>query len=49
MSGHLLTAFDIQMQHGPEQTDASAEEEGGMRLVRCGRSGDGRVCVGGRE
>lgn len=29
ISGHLLTGFDIQMKHGPEQTGASAEEEGG--------------------
>lgn len=39
MSGHLLTAFDIQMKHGPEQTGASAEEEGGGEAVegwRCG-------------
>ena len=29
VSGHLLTGFDIQMKHGPVQTGASAEEEGG--------------------
>lgn len=29
VSGHLLKGFDIQMKHGPVQTGASAEEEGG--------------------
>lgn len=34
MSGHLLTGFDIQMKHGPEQTGASAEEEGESKSDR---------------
>lgn len=34
ISGHLLTGFDIQMKHGPEQTGASAEEEGESKSDR---------------
>lgn len=39
VSGHLLTGFDIQMKHGPVQTDASAEEGRG-RVNQIGFPGD---------